>query len=205
MKKLICMSIALLTLTQMSHAEGLLGTDYIAGSVGLYKFGDHELSSLFGNSLIYEGTGNINLYPNIDVRLGLSYLVGEGDAGGVDIDATQTAGTAELVYFFKPDEKVNPFVSAGIGAIEEVWKVGNMEEDETFTGYYGSAGIEFETEKELIVRISGDYVKVDTVDDELNLSILAGCWAEHIFVGFGAEFGFETEDRMGWVGIAVQL
>lgn len=192
-----------------SRAETLLGKDYAGGLLEITKFGDDYLDDLLGLGYGLEGFVNVNLHDNIDLNLGLGYLWAEGDDDGVDMEVDGVVVEADLIYFFKPGEKVNPYVSAGLALVDrevEVTVAGDTESDgDTEVGYGAGAGVELELTAKTLLRLGVDYFNIDD-EDSVELGGFAGYWFTDRLLGtIGGGYDFEYEDTYARIGFIVEL
>lgn len=207
-KKLCVVTIAFMAVAGLSHAETLLGKNYVGGSFGIFQFGDDELDDGLGNAYTVGGEGNINLNPNIDLNLSVAYLWADGDVAGVDIDVTAISVGAGLTYFFKPNEKVNPYVRAAVvvvNAESEFSGGGLSDEDSTEVGVRAGAGVEFEASEKILLRGGLDYFTIDSKDDFI-LGAGVGYWFNEQVLGqIGGTYALDSEDAIATIGLVFKL
>jgi opacity protein-like surface antigen len=202
-------AIAFLAITGTSHAETLLGKNYIGASFGIVQFGDDDIDDVIGNAYGFSGVANINLNPNFDLNLGGAYVWADGEESGVEIDITSIGGGADLIYSFKPNEQINPYIGAGITVVKseiEVSALGvSVDEDDTEIGFGAGAGIEIEATEEVLLRVGLNYYNIDS-EDSIDASISLGYWfSEKILCAIGGNYDFDTEDAIAEIGIVVKL
>ena len=202
-------AIAFVAIAGTSNAETLLGKNYIGGSFGIVQFGDDDLDEVLGNGYGFSGVGNINLNPNIDLNLGVAYVWADGDTGGVEVDVTSIGAGADLIYFFKPNEQVNPYIGAGLTLVKsevEASALGVSEdEDDTEVGFGAGAGVEIEATEEVLLRVGLDYFNIDS-EDSIDVSVSLGYWfSEQVLGAIGGSYDFDSEDAIAEVGIVVKL
>jgi opacity protein-like surface antigen len=202
-------AIAFVAIAGTSNAETRLGKNYIGGSFGILKFGDDDLDEVLGNAYGFDGVANINLNQNIDLNLGIGYVWADGDTEGIEIDLTGIGAGADLVYFFKPGEKVNPYIGAGVTVVKsevEVSGFGESEsEDDTEVGFGGGVGVELEFTEQVLFRFGLDYFNIDS-EDSIDLGVGAGYWFNETVLGtISGSYDFDSEDASASIGLIVKL
>ncbi|MDZ8120208.1 porin family protein [Pontiella agarivorans] len=190
---------------QTSNAKTLLGTNHVRGAFGMVKFGDNFSDDVLGYGYGFEGAVNIAVHSNIDLNITGSYLTADGDTAGVNIDTTTLSGGASLLYHFSPRETVNPFISAGVGAVRSELEIAGSEEHETDTGLNAGAGIEIEASENILCRIRGDYINIDNEDD-IAFTASAGYWFTARFMGeAGLSYSLDSEDIVANLGLVFSM
>ena len=202
-------AIALGTIAGVSDAETLLGKNYVGGSFRIVKFGDDQLDQLLGNGYGVNGVANINLSQNIDLKLGAGYIWADGDEGGVEIDLTGVAAGGDLIYFFNPNEKVNPYIGVGMAVVNSEVEVSGFgvseSEDDTEVGFGGGVGVELEFTEQVLFRFGLDYFNIDS-EDSIDLGIAAGYWFNESVMGsIGGSYDFDSEDAAASIGLILAL
>ncbi len=209
-----CMVVSLVAIAGTSSAETLLGKNYVGGAAGMLKFGDDELDDAFGEGKTADLLGNINLTPNIDLQLGAGYLWADGETAGIDYDITGTALDADIVYFFNPDQKVNPYIGAGITHLKVEFEGSGYgisgDYDDTETGFGCEAGVEIEVTKRVLVNVGLDYLYFDDDDiddnDSVDLNTGVGYWfTDQIMGGVSTSYDFDSDDTAASVGLIFKL
>lgn len=213
MSRKLCLAlvgaIALVAIAGTSNAEIRLGKNYVGGSFGIIKFGDDELDEVLGNGYGFDGVANINLNQNIDLNLGGGYLWADGDIEGIEIDFTGIGAGADLIYFFKPGEKVNPYIGAGVTVVKsevEVSGFGESEsEDDTEVGFGGGVGVELEFTEQVLFRFGLDYFNIDS-EDSIDLEVEAGYWFNETVMGtISGSYDFDSDDASASIGLILKL
>ncbi|MDI6790688.1 MAG: OmpW family outer membrane protein [Thermodesulfobacteriota bacterium] len=199
---LICLSIV-----PFAKGETLFGKNYVGGAFGIVKFGDDTLDEILGNGYGFNAGGNINLNKNIDLLLDVGYVWADGDADGFEVDLSGLAAGAKLNYFFKPDEKANPFIGAGIAVVKsevEVSGFGAVEEDdETDVGFSVDAGVELEFTEEVLFRFGLDYFNIND-EDSIDGSVSFGYWFNKQIMGaISGSYDFDDGDAAAQIGLIV--
>jgi opacity protein-like surface antigen len=199
---------AFMAFTGAVHADTLLGKNYVGGSLGMITFGEDDME-VFDDATSLNAFGNLNLNSNVDLQLGLGYMWTDGNYEGISLDANSLQGKADLVYFFRPERRCNPYLKAGLAVVRsevEAALLGvKVSEDDTNVGFGAGGGVEFEATKEILLRAGLDYFNVDS-DDSVNLSGKAGYWFNPQILGFvGGSYDFESEDKVGEVGMVFKL
>jgi opacity protein-like surface antigen len=192
-----------------SNAETLLGKNFVQGTFGIVQFGDDVLDEVLGDGFEMGGAWNLNLNPNIDVNLGLGYLWADGSAGGIEADVTGLEASAALIYFFKPNEPVNPYVGAVLVVDKTEVELSTLgvsdDEDDTEAGIGAGAGVEIEATEDILVRLGVDYVYFED-DDGFDALASVGYWFnEQVLGAIGGGYAFESEDLYVEVGLVVKL
>jgi len=205
----IGIAMVFLVIVRNSDADTLLGKDYIGGSFTIIHFGDDSLDDLFGNAYGFDALGNINLSTNIDLQLGLGYYWAEGSVLGVDVDYTAVIAAADIIYFFKPNEQINPYVGAGLAIVrtkvEVSGPVGSADDDDTEVGFGCQAGVELEVTKKILCDFSLSYFNIDSEDD-VNINAGIGYWFNDRWMGFlGATYAFDYEDATATLGLLREM
>lgn len=213
MRKWLLATLGIMTLIGATlssvQAETLLGKNYIGGSFGIVKFGDDELDEVLGTGYGFDAGGNINLNPNIDLQLYVAYAWADGETEGIEIDISGRGGGADLIYFFKPEERVNPYIGAGFALIKsevEVSGFGETEgEDDTEVGYGAEIGVELEFTEHVLFNFSLDYFNIDD-EDGVDINVSVGYWFnEQMLGGIGGSYDFDDEDASVSIGLIVKL
>jgi opacity protein-like surface antigen len=189
------------------QAEGLLGQNYLGGYLALVQFGDDAMEEMFDDGTSLTAIGNINLRPHLDLQVGASYLWSDGDYMGFGVDMSSSAAEADMVWFFLPGERLNPYVKGGLRLVKNEVEIDvfGASEDESDVGFGGGGGLEFEASRDIVLRGGLDYFHVDS-EDSINLSGYAGYWFNRQVVGFiGADYDFESENKAGKIGMAFRL
>lgn len=192
-----------------ARAEALLGSNYVGGSLGLVQFGEDDMDDVFGDATALSGFGNINMHPNLDLQMGVGYLWADGDYMGAEADMSALDAGANLVYFFKPGQQLNPYLRAGLDVVKaeveaDVFGL-TLSKDDTEIGFGGGGGIEFEATREILLRGGLDYFHIDG-EGSFDLSGSFGYWFHPHFLGFvGASHNFDSEDTAGQIGLIFRL
>jgi opacity protein-like surface antigen len=202
-------AIAFVAIAGTSHAETLLGKNYIGGSFEIVKFGDDDLDEVLGNGYSFDALANINLNQNIDLNLGIGYLWADGDTEGIEIDLTGIGAGADLVFFFKPGEKVNPYIRAGLMVVKSEVEVSgfgeSVSEDDTEVGFGAGVGLELEFTEQVLFRFGLDYFNIDS-EDSIDFGIGAGYWFNETVMGtISGSYDFDSENASSSIGLIVKL
>ncbi len=164
---------------------------------------------MLGNGYGFDGVANINLNQNIDLNLGVGYVWADGDIEGIEIDLTGTGAGADLIYFFKPGEKVNPYIGAGVTVVKSEVKVSGFgeseSEDDTEVGFGGGVGVELEFTEQVLFRFGLDYFNIDS-EDSIDLGVGAGYWFNETVMGtINGSYDFDSEDASASIGLILKL
>ena len=201
--------IAFAAIAGTSSAETLLGKNYVGGSFGIIQFGDDNLDEVLGNGYKFDAVANINLNPNMDLQLALGYVWADGEASGIEIDLTGLGAGGDLVYFFKPNERVNPYVGAGLTVVKSKVEVsgpgGSADEDDTEVGFGAEIGVELEFTEQVLFRFGLDYFNIDS-EDSLDINAGAGYWFNATVLGtLGGFYDLDDEDAGAGIGLIFKL
>lgn len=198
-----------MALAQLAKAETLLGKNYAGGGVNIIKFGDDFMDEVFGNAYGIGGGGNINLIPNLDLLLSLNYAWADGNILGSTIDISIFTGSGNLVYSFKPNEQINPFIRGGIGFASTAIDIDGWEETETDAVFNIGGGVEIEASEKVLLRTGLDYVYVDVdADDTDDIALFgtAGYWFSEQVIGIiGISYAVDGEDIGVQIGITAKM
>lgn len=205
----IGMAIVIMAIAGTSYAETLLGKNYIGGSFGIIQFGDDELDEFLGNAYGFDVGVNINLNPNIDLQLFTGYTWADGEDSGIEIDVTALAIGADLVYFFKPNEKINPYIGAGLTVVKSEVEASGFgiteDEDDTDVGFGGEVGVELEFTEQVLFNSSLDYFTIDS-EDSIDINAGVGYWFnEQILGSVSGFYNFDDEDTGASIGLIFKL
>jgi len=213
MSKKLCMDlvgvIAFAAIAGTANAETLLGKNYIGGSFGIVQFGDDEMDEVLGNAYAIAIVGNINLNPNMDLHVFGGYLWADGDTEGNEIDITSLGAGADLIYFFKPNEKVNPYVGAGLAVIKREVEVSGFgmteDEEDTEVGFGGEVGVELEFTEQVLFNFSLNYFNIDS-EDSISVNAGVGYWFnEQVMGSLSGSYDFDEEDALATLGLIFKL
>ncbi len=190
-----------------AHADTLLGKNYVGGSLGMISFGDDM--DAFDDATSLKGFGNINLNANMDLALSADYAWADGKDMGIEVDTNALSGGGDLVYFFRPNQRCNPYLKAGLAVIKSEVEASafgvKVSEDDTNVGFGAGGGVEFEATKAILLRAGLDYFNVDS-DDSVNVSGKLGYWFNPQILGFvGGAYDFDSEDKVGEIGMVFKL
>lgn len=200
---------ALALIAGTAGADTLLGSNYVGGSFGVVQFGDDQMDDMFGKGTGLSGFGSMNLNANMDLQVGAGYMWADGSSGDLELDMNSLAAGADLVYFFRPGQRCNPYMKAGLQVVKTELEVPlyglNISQDDTEVGFGAGGGAEFEATKEILLRAGLDYFNIDS-EDSFSLSGTFGYWFNPRILGFvGGSYDFESEDKVGEVGLAFKL
>jgi len=192
----------------VAHADVLLGKNYVGGSLSMISFGEDEMDS-FDDAVGLQGFGNINLNSNMDLLLSAGYAWADGTDSGVEVDTSSLHGRGDVVYFFRPSQRCNPYLKAGLAVIKSEVEASafgvKVSKDDTNVGFGAGGGVEFEATKAVLLRAGLDYFNVDS-DDSVELSGKLGYWFNPQILGFvGASYDFDSEDKAGQIGMVFKL
>jgi opacity protein-like surface antigen len=195
--------------TLQAEAGTLLGTNYFGTSVAIIQFGDDLQDDVLGTGYGVSAFGNFNLRPNLDLALDVAYVWADGALEGVKLDLSGLGADAGLVYFFKPGEKVNPFLRGGIlivyNEVEGSSGGVTVKDDDTEFGGGGGAGLEFEATEKVLARVALDYSYVDS-EDSIPISAQLGYWfSDRVLGAIGGAYDFDSEDLSGEFGVIFTL
>jgi opacity protein-like surface antigen len=201
-------AVAFMAFAGAVQADTLLGKNYVGGSLSMISFGEDDMD-VFDDATGLNGFGNINLNSNIDLQVGASYAWTDGDYMGISLDANTLQAGADLVYFFRPERRCNPYLKAGLAVVKsevEAALLGvTVSEDDTNVGFGAGGGVEFEATKEILFRAGLNYFNVDS-DDSVNLSGKLGYWFNPQILGYvGGSYDFDSEDKVGEIGMVFRI
>jgi len=134
----------------LGYGGNILGSNYLAGSLGVMKFGDTILNEFYGNSPFIAVENNNNIAKNIDIKFNGSYLVTKGNDTGISQIGKFTTISASISYLFLPMKKINPFISIESAYYDARFntniavgnQVQNIKTGDSDTGYGVSLGME---------------------------------------------------------------
>lgn len=213
-------AIALVAITKTCIAETLLGKNHLGGSFSIVQFGDDLLDEVLGNGYGFSGGGSINLESNVDLKLGVVSAWADGEYSGVNVDVSSFGTSAELVYFFKPSQQINPYIGAGLSLINTEVKASafgvSESEDDTEVGYGLRAGVEIESTENVILRLDLEYLNIDDKDSvgisgalgdaKVDVSVALGYWfSEQVLGTIGFSHDFDSENASAKIGVALEL
>ena len=213
MSKKMCLVIGLvmvfMSIVGSASAETLLGKNYVGGSFGVFQFGDDELDEAMGNGYGLDVIGNINVTPHIDLQLAVGYVWSDGEAFGIEVDATSIGGSAEYVFFLNPNEKMNPYIGAGIVVVKTEIDISDSSRstsaDETDTGFGGKVGVELEFTEQVLFNFGLGYIYFED-EDSVDLNAGVGYWFNDRIMGaLNGSYDFESEDSLASVGLIFKL
>ena len=193
-----------------ARAETLLGSNYAGGSFGFFQFGDDRIDDVVGTAYGVDGVGNLNLMPNLDLKLAVSYLWAEGNEGGVEIDMSGLAAGANLIaYRTCYRDWIHPFVGAGLSVVENETQLSSaglsVGGDGTEVGFDAGAGVELELGEKYLLRVGGDYFYIDD-DDDVNLSATLGYWlSSQVLATVRGTYAIDSENTALYLGLRLKL
>ncbi len=205
----------------MSSAETLLGKNYIGGSFGIIKFDDND--RFFEDNIdvpwendyrAYGFVGNINLNGNLDLQLGVGYeqykqyekTDGYAYLTYVKADIKIYSAQANLVYFFKPSEKVNPYVGVGIAVIDaKMGAISYEKSSDTEVGFGSQVGVELELIEQLWLDFGLHYFNIDSENDFI-INAGVGYWFNKQIMGaLSCAYNLDSENALASLGLIISF
>ncbi len=191
---------ALGTHTPFAHAERLIGTDWIAGTITYLDFGD--LGPIDnGWALSVLGNVNVTVKGNIDIQGGFTYAWADG--GGADLKVTTAGG--EAIFSFKPGSNINPFLQGGVLIAFRNVDVGFAQQDDTELGFGLGGGSEFSIGSQGVLQLEGNYF---VIDGDASLSFdgrFARAFTPKLLGSAGLGFDFDSEALAITFGIVYRV
>lgn len=192
--------VTLALMVESGETKTLSGTNYVGGAFSTVAHGKGVDSQ---NGI--EAIGNINLTKNIDFNLNIGHLWLESNETGINIDNTLIGAHSKLIWLFKPNEKINPFLGASITFVESEAEISafgmSTHVDDSEVGFGGEGGIEVEVTENIISRLTLSYL--DIYDEgSFHIKGLVGYWFNEQILGFAkAVYDFESETSVGKIGL----
>jgi hypothetical protein len=203
--------ISILSFVATSYAEPLLGTNYIGVSVGIVQFGDDAIDEVFGNGYGITGAANINVHSNIDIFLTVGGVWADGEVGelGAEVDLSSTGGGVDIVYFFKPDADVNPYVSINFAVVKSEVETSaggfNGSTDDTGTGYGAEGGFEMQSAEDVLFRL-GLYYSTYESEASYGLDVSVGYWFnEKFMMALMGSYDLDSEDAVAELAFITKI
>lgn len=189
--------IALLALSaSQSFADaGLTGKRYLTFGGGVIDPGN-EIISAIDDSIVTAGAElNIPVSTHIDFKFNYTHEHMEGE---LLLDTYKARGDnllARVRYLFNPDNKVNPFMGAGLGYYKSEAEInGNEVADADGHIYLMEGGVEIELTQQLSITPVIAYGE-SSDEEDVTAGVQLNVWfSQEIFASVGASFGFDEED-----------
>lgn len=145
---------ALGILTPPAHAERLIATNWVSGTVSYLKLGS---AGPIDRGWAVNLLGNANVTDNVDVQGGFSYAW--ADDGGADLKLT-TVG-ADAIFSLNPGSNLNPFFRGGVGLGFSNVNFGFGNQDDTQFGFDLGIGSEFSIGSQGVLDLESTYFVVE--------------------------------------------
>lgn len=202
----IGLAMVLTTISGIAYADTLLGKNYVGGSFGILKFGDDQLDEIFGNARSCSVFGNINLNTNIDLQVSVGYAWADGKDYDIEIEIMNYVVDADVVYFFRPNEKINPYIGGGITHVQsEIKNSFYGKNDDTNIGVGTELGIEFDYSEELLFNFGVNYFHIEDEDSsDINAGV-SSMVKENIRTKIRGSYDFDSGDAAASVSLILML
>ena len=141
---------ALGTLTPFAHAERLIGTNWVSGTL---TYLDFDNPGLIDSGWAMQVLGNVKITDTIDVQGGFGYAW--ADDGGAELKVTTVSGDA--ILSFKPGSNINPFFRGGLVMTFTDVDVGFAQQDDIEPGFGAGGGAEFSIGSQGVLQVEGNY------------------------------------------------
>lgn len=192
---LVATAVFSLCASQAFADAGLTGKRYLSFGGGVIDPGNEIISAIDDSIVVVGANLNIPINTNIDFRFNYKHEHMEGDVFPNTFKVRADSFTTGLQYLFNPEEKVNPFISAGLGYYKGESEIDGLEVDDSDGHVYLiGGGVEIELAKQLSITPSIAYNETGDEEDVIAGIQLNTWFTEEIFASIGTSFGFDEED-----------
>jgi len=193
-------------LAPILHAQEKVGERYAGIEATALKYGDDLLDEVYDSVYILGAVGNFPINPNLDLYSSLRFtsLDGELVEGGdrIKYDGDAWGLETELLYHFKPDQALNPFLSGKLAFIDGKAGASNgfdkITESVSTWGYGVRAGLSYAANETFSLIPSIGYLEGE--DDGQFILRLQSTFdlSEQVFIAPFVQYAEKTENsRLG--------